>query len=128
MFLKSFEAQTYALLRIVAGFLFLWHGSQKLFNFPAIAAALPPFMKYVAGPIEFFGGLLIMLGLGTRWTAFIVSGEMAVAYWVGHGTKAILPLVSRGELAALYCFMFLFFSARGAGIWSIDSILGRSKA
>jgi putative oxidoreductase len=78
----------------------------------------------VAGPIELFGGILVMLGLFTRWAAFLCSGQMAAAYWIGHGTQALLPLLNQGELAALYCFVFLFISARGAGIWSLDGSRG----
>jgi putative oxidoreductase len=120
MFLSKYETQIYAILRIVTGFLFLWHGSQKLFNFPPTGFAMPPFLVFTAGPIEFFGGLLIMLGLWTRWAAFITSGQMAVAYWMAHGSHALLPVVNQGELAMLYCFLFLFISSKGSGIFSID--------
>jgi putative oxidoreductase len=121
-FMKSYEAQCYALLRIVAGFLFLWHGSQKLFGFPgAPPAEAPPFVLYTAGPIELIGGALVMLGLYTRPAAFVCSGLMAAAYWMAHGTQALLPILNHGEPAALYCFVFLFIAARGGGIWSIDS-------
>jgi len=120
-FLGSFDAQTYALLRIVVGFLFLWHGSQKLLGFPGeIPGEIPAFVKYGAGSIELVGGALVALGLFTRWAAFLCSGQMAAAYWMAHGTKALLPILNGGELAALYCFAFLFISARGAGIWSLD--------
>ncbi|MGH7964132.1 MAG: DoxX family protein, partial [Candidatus Binatia bacterium] len=81
-FMRPFNAQTYALLRIVAGFLFLWHGAQKLFGFPSPPPGeAPAFIIYVAGSIEFFGGTLVMLGLLTRWAAFLCSGLMAAAYW-----------------------------------------------
>lgn len=126
-FMKAYETQTYALMRIVAGFLFLWHGSQKLFEFPAaLPEGVPPFIIYVAGPIELVGGILIMIGLFTRWAAFICSGQMAAAYWMAHGTKSLFPLVNGGELAAFYCFVFLFISARGAGLWSLDAAQGRA--
>lgn len=120
--MKRFEPQAYALMRIIAGFLFLWHGSGKLFAFPNLGHDIPAFIKYGAGPIEFFGGLLILLGLQTRWAAFICSGQMAVAYWMAHGTQAVLPIQNQGELAMLYCFVFLFISANGAGIWSLDNL------
>ena len=127
MFMKPYESQTYALMRIVAGFLFLWHGCQKLFGFPGtLPEGVPAFIIYVAGPIEFIGGILVMIGLFTHWAAFICSGQMAAAYWMGHGTKALLPLVNGGELAALYCFVFLFIASRGPGIWSVDAAQGRS--
>ncbi len=130
MFMAKFETQTYAALRIVAGFLFLWHGSMKLFNFPPAPGGveMPPYIMWIAGPIEFFGGILIMIGLGTRWAAFLASGLMAFAYWIGHGTKALLPAVNHGDLAALYCFLFLFISAKGAGAFSVDCMLGKGKS
>jgi len=120
MLLSKYENQIYAILRIIIGFLFLWHGSQKLFNFPASGMEMPLFIVWIAGPIEFFGGLLIMFGLLTRWAAFIASGEMAFAYWSVHGLSAILPIVNHGEAALIYCFIFLFISAKGPGIFSID--------
>jgi len=124
--MRPFESQAYAAFRIVVGLLFLWHGSQKLFGFPeAMPAGAPAFIVYLAGPIELIGGVLVMIGLLTSWAAFICSGLMAFAYWMGHGLGlngpfSIFPLVNHGELAILYCFAFLFISARGAGIWSID--------
>ncbi len=120
-FISRFEAPTYALLRVVTGFLFLWHGTQKLFGFPPSAHEAPAFVIYVGGAVELVGGLLVLLGLLTRPAAFVCSGQMAVAYWMAHGTKAALPLVNGGELAVLYCFVFLFVSAKGAGQWSLDS-------
>jgi putative oxidoreductase len=120
-FMVQFGSQTYALLRIVTGLLFLWHGSQKLFGFPQAAPDAPPLLLYSAGPIELVGGALVMVGLFTRWAAFICSGQMAVAYWVAHGTKALFPSVNGGELAVLYCFIFLFVASHGPGIWSVDS-------
>jgi len=119
-FLRKYAAQTYALTRIAAGSLFLFHGSQKLFGVPAMPQNPPPLIMYGAGSIEFFGGLLIAIGLFAGWAAFISSGEMATAYWMAHGTKAALPLVNGGELSALYCFLFLCVAANGAGIWSVD--------
>ncbi len=127
MFLSKYETQIYTALRIVSGFLFLWHGSQKLFDFPPSGMQMPMAIAGTAGPIEFAGGFLIMIGFLTRWAAFITSGQMAVAYWMAHGTGAILPIVNRGELAMLYCFLFLFISARGAGKFSIDYFLEKRK-
>jgi putative oxidoreductase len=121
MFMKAFTAQTYALMRIMAGFLFLCHGMQKLFALPIPPPPLPTFIIYIAGPIELVGGLLVCLGLFTRWAAFLCSGQMAVAYWMMHGTKALFPIANGGELAVLYCFVFLFISSQGSGIWSADA-------
>ena len=114
------EEQSYALLRIVTGFLFIWHGTQKLLNFPVeFPYPLSPLM-YSAGAIEMVGGVLVMIGLFTRPTAFICSGTMAAAYWMNHGMNNVFPIINRGELAALFCFAFLFIAVRGAGIWSLD--------
>ena len=120
-FMSSYSSQTYALLRIVTGLLVALHGSQKLLDFPMEASAgMPGFITFIAGPIELVGGLLIMVGLLTSWAAFLSSGLMAVAYWMVHGTNALFPMQNQGELAVLYCFIFLFISAQGSGIWSID--------
>jgi len=127
MFMTKYEKQIYAILRIVAGFLFLWHGSQKLFDFPPSGHEMPLYIMWIAGPIELLGGLLIMIGLWTRWVAFIACGEMAFAYWSVHGTIALLPIVNHGEAAMLYCFIFLFISARGSGVFSIDHYMGKKK-
>ncbi|EAS46515.1 hypothetical protein GB2207_06673 [gamma proteobacterium HTCC2207] len=114
------EEQAYALLRIVTGFLFIWHGTQKLMNYPVeFPYPLNPLM-YTAGAIEMVGGVLVMIGLFTRPTAFICSGTMAAAYWMAHGMNNVFPIINRGELAALFCFAFLFIAVRGAGIWSLD--------
>jgi putative oxidoreductase len=125
-FMKRYEAETYALVRIVVGFLFLWHGMQKLFGFPgAVPEGAPAFILYTAGPLELFGGALVMVGLFTRPVAFVLSGLMAFAYWMAHGFNALLPILNQGELAAIYCFVFLHIAARGSGIWSVD---GESRA
>ena len=125
-FMRNLEGQSYALMRIVVGAIFLWHGTQKLFGFPPLPGGIeiPAFVTYVGGPVELFGGILVMIGLFTRWAAFIASGQMAVAYWIAHGTKALLPQMNGGELAAIYCFVFLYISARGAGTWSVDAARG----
>lgn len=119
-FMSRFDAETYALMRMVIGFLFLWHGSQKLFGFPGGTPDAPAFVLYIAGPIELVGGILVLVGFLTRYVAFLCSGLMAAAYWMAHGTNAILPIQNQGELAAAYCFVFLFISAHGGGKWSID--------
>ncbi|MGB8357733.1 MAG: DoxX family protein [Bacteroidales bacterium] len=127
MFLSRYESQVYAALRLIAGFLFLWHGSQKLFDFPHAAYAIPSYIVFIAGPIEFFGGIMVMIGLWTRWAAFICSGEMAYAYWTAHASHSLLPLLNGGELAIIYCFLFLFISARGAGKFSVDYLLEKKR-
>ncbi len=119
-FLDKHQEETYALLRIVSGFLFIWHGTQKLINFPAeFPYPLSPLL-YTAGTIEMVGGALIMVGLLTRPAAFICSGTMAVAYWMVHGMNQFFPILNGGELSALFCFAFLYIAARGPGIWSLD--------
>jgi putative oxidoreductase len=129
-FMKPFSAQTYAAMRIVTGFLFSLHGAQKLLGWPAPMpeGAAPAFVIWIAGPIELIGGLLVMIGLQTRWAAFLSSGLMAAAYFMAHafakvgemGYRGLSPTNNGGELAVLYCFVFLYIAARGAGIWSVD--------
>jgi len=127
MFISKYETQIYAIFRLIAGFLFLWHGSQKLFGFPPAGHGMPGYIMWIAGPIEFLGGLLIMIGLWTPWVAFICSGEMAFAYWSVHGTHALLPVINGGELAIIYCFLFLFIASRGSGVFSVDHFLEKRK-
>lgn len=129
-----------SILRIVSAFMFLAHGAQKLFGFLAAPGSPSPatFSQiWVGGVIEFFGGLLLLLGLFTRPVAFILSGTMAVAYFQMHAWTAFQkqglsagfwPLQNRGELAALYCFVFLFFAVAGGGPWSLDRLLGRDRS
>jgi len=117
-----------SVLRIVTALLFMQHGSQKLFGVPAAQqAATPPLfsMIWIAGVLELFGGLLILLGLFTRPVALILAGEMAVAYFMVHAPQGFWPLLNRGELAALYCFIFLYLAAAGGGPWSIDHLWRR---
>ena len=125
-FLGRYSTYIYAILRIVSGFLFLWHGSQKLLGYPPSGApsgeGIPPLMA-VAGTIELVGGILIMIGLFTGFAAFLSSGMMAVAYFMVHfSVQAFLPVVNKGELAVVYCFLFLYIASRGSGVWSVDSI------
>ena len=121
-FMRRFGGETHALMRIMAGLLLLWHGSQKLFGYPQAPPDAPAFVIYVAGSIELVGGILVAIGLFTRQAAFVCSGLMAVAYWMVHGSKHLFPLLNGGELAALYCFVFLFIAANGAGMWSADAV------
>jgi putative oxidoreductase len=113
-----------SLLRIIAALLLLQHGTAKLFGFPHVAMfdGLKLFsLLGVAGILEFFGGVLLVLGLFTRPVAFILSGEMAAAYFIAHAPKGFLPILNGGELAVLYCFIFLYFAAAGGGPLSLDS-------
>jgi putative oxidoreductase len=123
-FMKPYGEHTYALMRIVAGFLFLWHGSQKLLGFPPTERVMPAYIEYGAGGIELIGGVLIMIGLFTAPAAFLASGLMAAAYWMAHGPNNLLPMLNHGELAVLYCFVFLYISTKGSGKWSVDSMRG----
>lgn len=121
------------LLRIFTGFLFMPHGAQKLFGmFGGVGgqpgATVPLFsLKGLAGILEFFGGLAILLGLFTRPVAFVLSGLMAVAYFMAHAPKGFWPLLNRGELAAIYAFVFLFLAVAGGGDLSIDGLLRKKK-
>jgi putative oxidoreductase len=122
-----YAGQALSLLRIVAALLFLQHASTKLFGFPPSAISFPPTMSmiWIAGIIELVGGLLVLVGLFSRPAAFILSGEMAVAYWMVHAPKSIFPLVNMGEGAILFCFIFLTIAAAGPGPWSVDAARGR---
>lgn len=121
-FLDSYGEQAFALLRIVSGLLFLAHGVHKFFNFPAaFPYPLNP-MLYAAGTIEIVAGALIVIGLFTRPAAFVASGMSAVGYWVAHGSQGPFPITNDGETIALYCFIFLFITTRGAGIWSVEGM------
>lgn len=125
--LARFEPQAYALLRIVAGLLFLFHGMQKVFGMFGREAVALTSLRGIAGLIELVGGGLLMVGLFTVPTAFIASGEMAAAYFMSHQPQAIWPIQNRGELAALYCFVFLYTATRGSGIWSLDRLRERNR-
>jgi len=118
-FLRRFEPQAYALLRIVAGFLFLFHGLQK-FGFLGGQKVVLASLLGVAAIIELVGGALVMIGLLTPLAAFICSGEMAYAYFTAHQPKGTWPIQNQGELAALYAFLFLYIATRGTGIWGVD--------
>ncbi|HEX2444241.1 MAG TPA: DoxX family protein [Vicinamibacterales bacterium] len=117
--LARMAGPAYAAFRIVTGFLFAFHGAQKLFG--AFGGQAQPLasMPGAAGVIELVCGLLVMVGLLTGVAAFIASGEMAVAYFLAHAPKGLWPIQNGGELAALYCFAFLYIAARGAGMWSL---------
>jgi putative oxidoreductase len=127
-FYPSWTPRLLSVLRIIAGFLFIPHGAQKLFGFMAPPQwSTPPIFSLmgIAGALEFFGGILLLLGLFTRPVAFILSGLMAVAYFMVHAPGGFWPLQNKGELAVLYSFLFLFLSVAGGGAWSIDRLLRR---
>lgn len=118
--LGRFAPRFYALLRIVAGLLFACHGAQKLLGMFG-GQQVPMFSQFwIAGVIELVGGILIAIGLLTSIVAFIASGEMAAAYFIAHAPKGPIPIQNGGELALLYCFLFLYIAARGAGVWGVD--------
>jgi putative oxidoreductase len=117
----------YAVMRLVVGLLFACHGAQKLFGVLGGTSRLGSPMMLTAGLIEFAGGLLVALGLWASWAAFIASGEMAVAYFRAHAAGGFWPILNRGELAVLYCFVFLFIASRGSGSWSVDAVVGNKK-
>lgn len=116
-----------SVLRIVAAFLFMAHGTQKWLAFPVPRSSPTTLwsLSGVAGLFELFGGFLLLLGLFTRPVAFLLSGLMAFAYFLSHAPQGFWPIVNRGELAALYCFVFLYMAAAGGGPWSIDRWLRR---
>lgn len=118
-FMEKWGDQAYALLRIVSGFLFIFHSQGKL---EKVIAGEGGWVHWIGGPVELIGGLLIMVGLFTSPAAFLSSGMMAVAYWYAHAPQGLLPIENRGELAIMFCFVFLLISTRGAGIWSIDAL------
>jgi putative oxidoreductase len=132
-FLESWRPKVLAALRIVTAYLFIAHGTAKLFGVPHVAMfdGLRLFsLTGFAGILEVFGGALLLLGLFTRPVAFLLSGFMAVAYFMAHASQGnpLVPLLNKGELAALYSFVFLYFVFSGAGAWSVDAWRARGKA
>ncbi|HMG18671.1 MAG TPA: DoxX family protein [Gemmatimonadales bacterium] len=130
---KSWSPQLLSILRIVLAFLFIQVGSAKWFAFPA--AVMPGggtapvgSLPWFAGVIEVVGGTLILFGLFTRPVAFILAGEMAFAYFMGHAGHGFWPVLNQGALAVIYCFLFLYYSAAGPGPWSLDALLARRRA
>lgn len=118
-----------SILRIVAALIFFEHGTQKLLGFPP-SDSLPAFLSlsWIAGVLELFGGALLVLGLFTRPVAFVLSGEMAFAYWLAHAPQSFFPVLNGGDAAILYCFVFLYLAFAGGGPWSIDAWRARSSA
>jgi putative oxidoreductase len=124
-FLKGWLPQIMSLFRIIVGLLFLEHGLAKLLHFPHVPmydAIAVGSMPWIAGVLELIGGLLVTVGLFTRVTAFVLSGEMAVAYFMAHAPQGFFPILNMGELAIIYCFAFLYLAAAGAGPWSVDRL------
>ncbi|MFO1034984.1 MAG: DoxX family protein [Hyphomicrobiales bacterium] len=122
----SWSGYTHSLLRIVAGLAFLEHGTAKILKFPNIDAMLQQMgmvggMLWFTGLVELVGGILIVLGLFTRTTAFVLSGFMAVAYFLAHAPQGFFPMLNMGEPALLYSFIFLWLATAGAGPWSLDA-------
>ncbi|PTM39949.1 DoxX family protein [Bosea sp. 124] len=123
-FLDRYSPYALGILRIVAALIFIAHGTQKLFGFPAApASGLPPMFSlfWFGAVLEAFGGLAILLGVFTRPVAFILAGEMAYAYWMFHAPRSLYPLLNGGDAAILYCFIFLYLVFAGAGAFSIDN-------
>lgn len=119
-----------SVLRIVAAFLFMAHGTQKLFGFPVLQPRDPASLASLqgaAGILEVFGGLLLLLGLWTRPVAFVLAGQMAFAYFYAHASRNVWPILNGGELAALYCFLFLYLAAAGGGPIGIDGLRGKGR-
>jgi putative oxidoreductase len=132
-FMARFEESILALLRLVAALMLMQHGVQKLFGVlvPPDRPAQPLELlsqRGLAGVLEVFGGALLAIGLFTRPVAFVLSGLMAFAYFLSHAPDGFWPILNRGELAALYCFVFLYFSARGGGPYSVDALLQRRRS
>jgi putative oxidoreductase len=130
--LQNWRPRALAVLRIVTGFILIPHGTAKLFGVPhqQMFDGLQLFsLMGLAGAIEVFLGALFLIGLFTRPVAFVLCGFMAVAYFMAHGSQGnvLLPMLNQGELAVLYCFVFLFMSVAGAGAWSLDSLMNRRK-
>ncbi|MDQ0504989.1 DoxX family protein [Xanthobacter agilis] len=124
-FFDVWRPRVLSVLRIAAALMFLAHGTAKLFAFPQVAmfANLQLFSLFgLAGAIELLGGVLLALGLFTRPVAFILSGQMAVAYFLIHAPQNFFPILNGGELAALYSFVFLYFAVAGGGAWSLDAL------
>lgn len=127
-FLGRYSEAIYTALRVIAGLMFAVHGAQKILG--ALGGEKVPLASLMglAGLIELLGGLLIAIGLFTSWAAFIASGEMAVAYFMAHAPQGPFPHLNQGELAVLYCFLFLYMAARGGGRYSLDATMRGSAA
>ncbi len=118
------------LLRIVTALLFMQHGAQKLLGFPPTDHPMPALLSLMgsAGVLELVGGFLVLIGLFTRPVAFVLSGEMAFAYWMAHAPKSLYPALNGGDAAVLYCFIFLYLAVAGAGAFSLDAARSKTAA
>ena len=127
-FLGKYSAHLYALLRVVAGAMFAMHGSQKLFGVPGNKPSVPiGSLLGVAGIVEFVAGVMIAIGLLASFAAFVACGEMAFAFFHAHFPQGFLPIMNGGELAVVYCFLFLYIASHGSGMCAVDSIFLRKK-
>ncbi len=124
LFRLEWSPRLLSILRMVAAALFMQQGFQKLFGFPGNPAGSPELLSLIgiAGILEFFGGFLLLIGLFTRPVAFLLSGQMAAAYFMVHASKSYWPMLNQGELAVLFCFVFLYLAAAGGGAWSLDRV------
>ncbi|HEV2082826.1 MAG TPA: DoxX family protein [Brevundimonas sp.] len=122
---SAYQPQLLSVLRIMSGALFLQHGTAKVLGFPVVEGVPPPGLSLpgLSGPLELIFGVLLVLGLFTRPVAFLAAGFCAVAYWAVHAGGGFFPILNGGELAALYCFVFLYLCAAGPGSWSVDAAM-----
>jgi len=115
--------------RIIAGVMYACYGAMKLFGvFGGLPPGVPRFLIWTAGPIELLGGILIAIGLFSRTASFLCSGQMAIAYFTGHAPHGFFPIVNHGELAVLFCWMFLYYAAAGPGAFALDNLLWRGRS
>jgi putative oxidoreductase len=130
--LGGLEPRVLSILRIMTGLLFLQHGLNKLFDFPHTATHVPYHLfslsPGLAGLLETFGSLLLILGLFTRPVAFLLSGEMAIGYFMVHAPRSFFPFLNGGDLAILFCFTFLYLAVAGGGCWSLERVISGDKA
>jgi putative oxidoreductase len=128
-FLDAWTPRVLSILRIVSALIFMEHGTQKWLNFPPLGRPAPELlsMSGFGGILELIGGSLLVLGLFTRPVAFLLSGEMAIAYWWSHAPRGVFPVLNGGDAAILYCFIFLYLACAGGGAWSLDRVLRKKS-